>query len=178
MEEKFVPVPGYEDRYRMGNLGTVWSIHKDAPMKAKKNSVGYWYVSLTTGVDSTRIKSVGIGRLLAICFVPNPHDYPEVGFIDGDKNNLVATNMEWTPHNWNCRKKQGYVYTAWHKSDPGTVYTAHSRRQLIGMTGMAQDTITSYLLNAPGHYGPTGWAISRSMDKGYGINRIKPEQMN
>jgi hypothetical protein len=178
MKEKFVPIPGYEARYKMGNLGTVWSVYKDTPMKPKRNRGGYWYVSLCTGYEKPRTKSVGIARLLAICFVENPNDYPEVAFIDGDKNNLKVENLEWTPHNWNCRKKQGYVYTAWHKSDPGKVLTFYSRRQLIAHIGMAIDTVNSYLLNIPGYYGPNGWAITRTMEKGYGVNRIKPNTIN
>jgi len=178
MKEKFVPIPGYEDRYKMGNLGTVWSCRSEAPLKPKKNGVGYWYVSLTTGYKTPRTKSVGIGRLLAICFVENPNDYPEVGFIDGDKNNLVASNMEWTPHNWNCRKKQAYIYTAWHRSEPADVLTFYSRRQLMARIGLAMDTVNSYLLNIPGAYGPSGWAITRTKQKGFGVNRIKPDKIN
>ena len=34
-------------------------------------------------------------RLLAICYLPNPNNYPIINHIDGDKRNNNLANLEW-----------------------------------------------------------------------------------
>ena len=49
-------------------------------------------------------RSVGVHRLVAMAFVPNPHNYNEVDHIDGNKKNPSADNLEWVSHQENVRR--------------------------------------------------------------------------
>ncbi len=35
--------------------------------------------------------------LIATKYVPNPHNYIYIDFIDGDSNNISASNLKWSP---------------------------------------------------------------------------------
>lgn len=48
-------------------------------------------------------KIVGIHRLVAQAFIPNPLGKPEVNHLDGDKRNNAVQNLEWSTHAENMR---------------------------------------------------------------------------
>ena len=49
-------------------------------------------------------KCMAVHRLVAMAFVPNPHNYNEVDQIDGNKMNPSADNLEWVSHQENVRR--------------------------------------------------------------------------
>lgn len=49
-----------------------------------------------------KCKKFLVHRLVAIHFIPNPHNYPEVNHIDHDKTNNNATNLEWVTRKRNA----------------------------------------------------------------------------
>lgn len=46
--------------------------------------------------DDGQIYSQRINRLVALAFIPNPNNLPEVNHIDGNKNNNHVSNLEWS----------------------------------------------------------------------------------
>lgn len=65
------------------------------------DSKGYRYLTLK-GQDCT-IKNPKIHRLVAIAFVKNPHNKPQVNHIDGDKLNNDISNLEFVTNEENRR---------------------------------------------------------------------------
>lgn len=64
-------------------------------MKPSPNSDGY----LTTVLAMNGKKyTVAIHRLVAVAFIPNPLNLPEVNHKDGNKLNNDVSNLEWTSH--------------------------------------------------------------------------------
>lgn len=88
-----VPIEGYEDLYTVDICGNVWSHKNQMYLKHWLSSKGYHCVTLSkNGVA----KNVRIHRLVALAFIPNPHNYPEVGHDDDNKDNNHISNLYWT----------------------------------------------------------------------------------
>jgi len=124
-EEIWKDIKGFEERYQVSNLGRVKSLrrkcmttnngYKIVPERILSLSTthnGYKFVSLRIGRNS---KSVRINRAVAIAFIPNPDNKPEVNHIDGNKTNNHLSNLEWSTKSENCRHayKTGLHKGAW-----------------------------------------------------------------
>lgn len=89
------PIPGYEN-YTITPNGKVYcgqrclcilkSTGNRAPRVKLKDAKG-------------EITRVIIARLLAITFIPNPHNHPQIIFKDRDKNNCTVNNIQWVSAN-------------------------------------------------------------------------------
>ena len=92
--EEWTHINGYDGLYIISNLGQVkrfikgrWKI-----LKPNKNKYGYLFVNLCKNGKST---SYRIHRLVALHFIPNPENKPQVNHIDENKENNVVSNLEW-----------------------------------------------------------------------------------
>lgn len=94
-------ISGYED-YEISNLSRVRSIKMKTYVDVKKYVTGYPHVYLTN--YKTRVRTnLSLHRLLAIAFLPNPNNKPQVNHIDGIKNNSYLSNLEWVTHQENAK---------------------------------------------------------------------------
>lgn len=86
-------IDGYEG-YWVSEDGYVYSrkFGKVIELKGKKNSRGYLYVGL---YNSGSRKFFRVNRLVAIAFIPNPENKPQVNHKDGDKLSNCVSNLEW-----------------------------------------------------------------------------------
>lgn len=112
--EIWIDIQKYEGLYQISNLGRVKSIprlvgegtrfkhiSKERIIKSHPNKSGYLQVRLCkNGVMSA---SISIHRLVAIAFVPNPDNLPEVNHKDEDKLNNSPDNLEWCTKAYNTR---------------------------------------------------------------------------
>ena len=84
-------IPGYEGKYQASNLGRIRS-QKRGVLKPFKNCNGYLIATLTLNGEKVR---TGAHRLVALAFLPNPEDKPQINHKDGDKENNRPENLEW-----------------------------------------------------------------------------------
>ena len=97
--EEWRDVIGYEGLYEVSNLGNVRSCehftnghHLMSRVLRQNLSNRYLHVKL---YKSQAKRSLRVHRLVAMAFVPNPDDKPQVNHIDGNRFNNSASNLEW-----------------------------------------------------------------------------------
>ena len=105
MEEIWKPI-GYEG-YEVSNLGRVKSYKYDKIngkiMKPYKNTKGYLQIDLQLdGRKRENRVHLSVHRLVAIAFIPNPDNLPQVNHKDEDKTNNCVDNLEWCTNDYNA----------------------------------------------------------------------------
>lgn len=88
------PVVGYEGLYEVSDEGDVYSLTMNlrGPMGLVEHDGGYLRVALR---KSGVAKNLRVHRLVAIAFIDNPNNFPQVHHIDGNKKNNHLSNLEW-----------------------------------------------------------------------------------
>lgn len=155
IKEEWKPVTGYEGYYEVSNLGRVKSLPrgKQWPYRQTHNNIrkqhiknGYLQVNLSKG---NNVKWIGVHRLVAMAFIPNPNNYPQVNHIDECKTNNVVTNLEWCTQSQNqmhgtARQRQSETR---HRNDPAKVVwkaaaLKHAKR--VALCGKDGELIKSF----------------------------------
>ncbi len=98
-------IKGYEDIYKISNTGKVmrksvltknghnFHMCKERELVNYFYNTGYFRVGLS--MNKKQVKFY-LHRLVAIAFIPNPENKPEVNHKDGDKTNNNDWNLEWS----------------------------------------------------------------------------------
>jgi len=114
--EIWKPVNGYEKYYQVSSLGRVRSLDrirncpnyisshiKGKILKPVITPAGYDRVTLSVNNNK---KQKYIHRLMAIEFIPNPDNYPQINHKDGNPRNNALDNLEW------CTAQQNVYHAA------------------------------------------------------------------
>ena len=111
--EIWVDVPNYEGLYQVSNFGNVKSLSryvgtsdklggrrktKERLLKLWACKGGYLMVRLSRGCS---IKNFFVHRLVAIAFIPNPHNLPQINHKDENPSNNTVNNLEWCDAKYN-----------------------------------------------------------------------------
>jgi hypothetical protein len=105
IDENWKDIDGYEGRYQVSNLGRIKSLNyikskKTKIIKCNRDNDGYYSVVLYKNVKPKRYK---IHRLVALMFIENPYNKPQVNHIDACKWNNNVNNLEWCTAKENLR---------------------------------------------------------------------------
>lgn len=113
---------GYKGYYRISTKGRVRSVSRFVKCRSgalRKLSGrirlpgpagnGYLGVSLS---KKGKIKTELLHRLVAVAFVPNPNNLPEVNHKDTNKKNCAADNLEWVSQKGNSEHAVEYNLVA------------------------------------------------------------------
>ena len=108
--EQWKDIKGYEGYYQVSNLGRVkglkrklWNgkghhfkeekLMKPYPTKINKRpNYNLYHVKLSKNYIQ---KGLAVHRLVAIAFIPNPENKPQVNHLDFDTSNNKVSNLEW-----------------------------------------------------------------------------------
>ena len=115
-KEIWISIVGYDEFknfYQVSNLGRVRSVdridtisdgrvfhRKGVILKPKICRKGYYRVQL---YHKTKGKHINIHRLVALAFIDNPNNLPQVNHVNGDKSNNSIWNLEWVTNDDNMK---------------------------------------------------------------------------
>lgn len=101
----FKDLKGYEGYYKINEEGVVISVDrtcvrgrgalsylKGQIIKPRKDRYGYLNIKVSKNAIRKRTT---VHRLVAINFIPNPENKPQVNHLDGNKENNHISNLEW-----------------------------------------------------------------------------------
>ena len=109
--ENWADIPGYEGLYQISDQGRLKRLESKALVKSgcyrtvrerirTHQQAQRKYISVPLSKNSQK-KTHQIHRLVALQFVPNPHNKPCVNHKDGNRKNNAATNLEWVTYSEN-----------------------------------------------------------------------------
>lgn len=142
-----------DDRYSVSNLGRIKSSYanKERILKPFKDVRGYLKVDLRS---PGKRKTMSVHRLVALAFIPNPNNLPEVNHKDECKENNCVDNLEWcdTPYNCNYgtrnkRKADGCKKKVYSIDKNGVITYYNSRNEAAELTGIPAANISKVLSN-------------------------------
>jgi|SRR5690606_10138991 len=81
------------ENYEVSNLGNVRRIGSKNPRKLVKDKDEYLTINLS---KKGKVKGYKVHRLVALAFIPNPDNKPEVNHKDNSRSNNVFSNLEWS----------------------------------------------------------------------------------
>ena len=92
--EVWKDVVGFAGLYLISNKGRLKSIKKNGTQILRSPSIRVWYLR-TSLSNNGKITQESIHRMVAMAFVPNPHNKSVVNHIDANPLNNCAENLEW-----------------------------------------------------------------------------------
>lgn len=151
--ERWKEIEGFEGLYLVSNQGKVFSIPRNGTsggfLKIYTDRYGYHKVVLRKN-DVPHYYTVH--RLVALAFVPNPDNKPQVNHIDNCKTNNYYKNLEWCTNYENLyhshkQKRQRINATPVKAINKvtGKVFTFNSQREASRFTGVRQSSIQKHL---------------------------------
>ena len=91
-------IKNYEGLYAVTSCGKVWSYRNGCFLKPKNTGNGYLIVALYKDGQKKWYK---IHRLVAMTYIPNPENLPQVNHKDENKENNCLQNLEWCDASYN-----------------------------------------------------------------------------
>lgn len=106
--EEWKDIEGFENQYAVSTKGRVRNLKNGKILAGSYGNDGYRFVRL-------KGKHHSIHRLVALAFLDNPNNLPQVNHIDEKKDNNDVSNLEWcsasynvnySSHKCSCKVKQ------------------------------------------------------------------------
>lgn len=90
------------EKYEISSEGNIRNIASGLVLKPRTDHDGYYRIGLYTNKSPHKQKNFKIARLVALNFIPNPKNKPEVNHKNGNKADDTIANLEWVTASENC----------------------------------------------------------------------------
>ena len=105
MKEEYKKINNFS-HYRIYNNGKIYSEFINKFITPTEDSNGYLQNTIVD--DFGNRKTIKNHRLVAIAFLPNPNNYPDVNHKDFNRKNNHVTNLEWCTEEYNTHYTRDY----------------------------------------------------------------------
>lgn len=110
--EIWKPIPEYEALYEVSNFGSVRNIAylnsrinciitRSVPRLLRNETTHDGYKRVVLSLKGKH-KHFSVHRLVAMAFIPNPGNLPQINHVDENPANSKADNLEWCSGKQNC----------------------------------------------------------------------------
>ncbi len=110
-------VPNYLD-YQVSNKGRV-KVCKHGYEKILKEVTDHWGRKQLSLTKNKKFKKFRTHRIVALAFIPNPENKPQINHIDGNPSNNYLENLEW------CTASENIIHS----------FTYLNRKAPVGLLG-------------------------------------------
>lgn len=99
LNNSFKPIKNYED-YLVNENGEIYSKLSNKLLKPRKDKDGYLMFNL---YNNKKCKTIKLHRLVAMTYIPNPENLPQINHINGVKTDNRVENLEWCTASQNTK---------------------------------------------------------------------------
>ena len=153
-KEVFRNIKGYPN-YQISNMGRIWNAKTQRYLKPSKKSNGYYQINLVA-INGKRKKEY-LHRLLALTFIDNPNNYPEIDHIDRNRENNELSNLRWVSKTMNQRNKSDNVKVAQYDKDNNLIASYNSIAEAVEAVNGTVSGIYSYFAGKANYYKGFTW---------------------
>ncbi len=120
-----IPKQANYEKYFVSRNGRVFNTITKKELSQHNSGKGYMRVCISI---KNKERIVSVHRLVAIAYVPNPSNYPQVNHINGVKSDNRAENLEW------CTGQQNQIHAVntGLKKSGSSVYNAKLKGEDFG----------------------------------------------
>ena len=176
-------IPGWEGLYACTTSGQIWSYRSDKFLSPSKNKRGYLHVTFS---KDKKHYDYRVNRLVAMTFLDNPNNFPQVNHIDGNKLNNYLSNLEWCTPEYNIQHaKDNHLFKATCYNPPkhtkegpqvGYLFTNVYNGNQFMITGFRalrkQFRISGYTYEIIQQHANTGEYIKSGILKGLRVDKV------
>jgi len=165
--EVWKDIKDYEGFYQVSNLGNIKSLSRTIKWRGcfiikkgielkKKTNKGYKSIGLNKNGEH---KNMSIHRLVAVAFIPNIENKPQVNHINGIKSDNRVENLEW------CTRSENQLHAVANKLNIAIKGESHYNSKLTekDVIDIRNSNLSSYKLAIT--YNVTHQTISRAKNK-------------
>lgn len=114
MKEEWKVIPAFGGKYEASCFGDIRNAETKHIRKLREDKYGYYRLNISRGDGTGKSDTVPVHQLVALAFIPNPENKPQINHKDGNKKNNCVDNLEWCTASENTKHAHrtglAYVY--------------------------------------------------------------------